>query len=327
MFFKILNRRSNNIYARFDNWNEICKKHGFKEKSVKSIFNKSKGERSFFLEDYTLNPYLGCSFNCSYCYINGSKYAKDTDSFFIKSNAVNLVKTQLKNKLKKGEKALFNIGSASDPYQDIEKDIYLTRDILKNFHRFKFPVHIITKSDLILRDIDILRKIDEEAILPNDISEELSSKVIISFSFSTIDESIGEIFESSVPSIKRRLNAISKLSSENFIVGVAFMPILPLIADNPQSIKKAIYTFNKHGVDFIIPGGMSLFGEGENSSRERYFNLVKEHFPQHFEETKELFYNRKTGVFNDYPLGSHYKKVYNNIVKESKKYGIKNSII
>ena len=105
------------------------------------------------------------------------------------------------------------------------------------------------------------------------------------------------------------------------------MPILPFIADNPKSIEKAISLFNKYDVDYIIPSGMSLFGEGETSSRGKYFALVKKHFPEYLEDTKKLYYNKKTNSYDDYPIKSHDMKVYKNVLEVSKKYNIKNSIL
>ncbi|MDR3063491.1 MAG: radical SAM protein, partial [Methanobrevibacter sp.] len=128
---------------------EIAKKYSFKYKTVKSILNKSKGQRSFFLEDYTINPYMGCSFDCSYCYINGSKYASNTKEFFVKENALEKLKTQLKNKAIKRERAIIMVGSATDPYMPIESELFLTRDILKLISRYRYCSHILTKSNLI----------------------------------------------------------------------------------------------------------------------------------------------------------------------------------
>jgi DNA repair photolyase len=311
----------------FFNNSDIYKKYGFNEKEVKSIFNKRKGKRnSLFLEDYTLNPYLGCSFNCLHCYINGSKYAKDTESFYVKSNARDLVYKNLKTKFKNKQRALINLGSSSDPYMNIEKDLNLTRDILKTILRFKFPVHIITKSDLILRDIDILEKINNESILPEDLEDKLKSKVIISFSFSTIDDELAKIMEPNAPLPSIRLETIKKLS-KYFTVGVAFMPILPYIADNDLELDKAISKFSKYNCQYVLPGALSLFGNNENSSRIKYYKAIEKYFPEYLEDTKKLFWNDRLLVNKDYPSNNYQSSVYKKVVKYCSKYGIKTSII
>lgn len=228
------------------------------EKNVKTILNKSKSNRSIFLGDYSLNPYLGCSFDCSYCYVNGSKYADSTNSFYLKSNALKILKTQLKKKFSLKESSVILIGSSTDPYIDIEKELFLTRDILKIINRFKFPVHIVTKSDLINRDIDILKNIDSSAILPEDINY-LKSKVMITFSFSTLDEKIANLFENSAPSPKKRLKSIEKLKKEGFLVGVSLMPLLPYISDLEIAIDEMIFKFKDMGCDYVFGGSLTLF--------------------------------------------------------------------
>jgi DNA repair photolyase len=303
------------------NIDQIAKKYSFKTKEVKSILNSRKGERSFFIEDYTLNPYMGCSFNCVYCYVNGSKYAKHTDSLIVKKNAYELLYTQLKNKAKKGERGILNLGSASDPYMDIEKELFLTRDILKLANRFKFPVHIITKSDLVVRDIDILKKIQKIAILPSDISNNSKAKAVISFSFSTVVDEIAKIFEPLSPLPSKRLKAIEQLKKEGFLVGVALMPLLPYITDSDEVLENMFIKFSEVDVDYVIYGSLSLFGNDDKDSRIKYYNILEKHFPSALEKTKKLFEER------EYPLNSYTKSLYENIEKLAKKYGIRTSIL
>ncbi|MDR1722125.1 MAG: radical SAM protein [Methanobrevibacter sp.] len=299
---------------------EIVKKYSFKTKEVKSILNKSKGKRSFFMEDYTLNPYMGCQFDCSYCYINGSKYANNTNEYYIKVNAYQLLKTQLKNKLKKEERGVIMVGSASDPYMPIEEELFLTRDILKLIERYKFAVHIITKSDLILRDIDILKKIRQSAILPNDIKDE-RLKTIISFSFSTVDDEIANIFEINAPKPSKRLRAIKKLKKQGFLVGVSLMPLLPFISDTEEALNEMMKSFKDAGVDYTLPGGLTLFGNENEGSKGCYYKKLKEFYPEHLEKTKELFVN------NDYPKESYFKEINERVRKIANEYGIMVSIV
>ncbi len=298
------------------------KKYGFKNKKVNSIFNKIKGKRNFnlFLEDYTINPYIGCSFNCVYCYINGSKYAKETNNYYVKSNASDLVYKKLKKLAKNQERAFLNLGSASDSYMEIEKELELTRDILKIFLRFKYPVHIITKSDLILRDIDILRKINEIAILPEDIKN-LKSKVCITFSFSTIDDELASLIEPNAPLPSQRLNAMNKLASEGFHVGVALMPILPYLNDDIENLDNAVKLFKKNNASYLILGALSLFGNNDNSSKIKYFNFIENNFPEILVNVKKLFYNR------EYPSQKYQNDIYRKIVNICKKQDVKTTMI
>ena len=308
---------------KFNDKTNIIRKYNFQEKSVKSILNQRKGKRQLFMEDYSLNLYNGCTFDCIYCYINGSKYAKDTKTCYVKSNANDLLFHQLKNKAKKGEKALFNIGSAADPYMKIEKEIFMTREFLKILNRFHYPVHIITKSDLVCRDIDILRKINKTSILPEELENKIDEKVITSFSFSTIYDNVAKIFEPYAPKPSKRLKAIKKLKDEGFRVGIAFMPILPFITDSDEVLKETISKFNDYNVDYILPGALTLYGKEKNDSRCKYLSIIKEFYPQYYEGTKKLFENNRGKVL-EYPHKFYQEDLLKRVEIISRDYGIGN---
>lgn len=203
----------------------------------------------------------------------------------------------------------------------IESELYLTRDILKIILRFRFPVHIITKSNIILRDTDILKKINDVGMLPDDVANDLKSKTLISFSFSTTDNKIAKIFEPNAPTPSERLKTIKVLSKEGFNVGVAFMPILPYISDSKKELKKSISLFSKNNVNYILPGSMSLFGSSNHSSRIKYYKLLEKHFPEILDKTKALFSNR------EYPSRSYQNNIYKKVAMVSEEFKIKNSII
>jgi DNA repair photolyase len=116
-------------------------------KQVKSILNKSKKRDPWFLDDYTINPYSGCSFNCLYCYIRGSKYGIHMeDKLTIKSNALELLDKKLATLAKKGKHGIIVLSSATDPYLQFEKEEKLTRQILELILKYRFPVHVITNQ-------------------------------------------------------------------------------------------------------------------------------------------------------------------------------------
>src|SRR5436190_5730705 len=95
---------------------------------VKSILNKTKKRDPWFMDDYTLNPYSGCSFNCLYCYIRGSKYGEHMEEkLAIKINAADLLEKQLRLRAKKNQYGIIVMSSATDPYLQVEKETQLTR--------------------------------------------------------------------------------------------------------------------------------------------------------------------------------------------------------
>jgi len=173
---------------------------------------------------------------------------------------------------------------------------------------------------MVLRDIDILKKIDKEAILPKDIAN-LDSKVITTFSFSTLDENIAKLFEPYAPSTKRRLNAMKRLKKEGFLVGISLMHMLPYISDTEIAIDEMVSKFKDIEVDYLFGGGLTLYGDTDNDSKIKYYKLLNENFPDIVDDTKRVFRNK------EYPLGSYQNKVYGRLANVSKKYNIRNSII
>ena len=128
---------------------------------VKSILNKTKQRDPWFLDDYTVNPYSGCSFNCLYCYIRGSKYGINmAEKLGVKRNAVDLLDRALALRARKKQYGIIVLSSATDPYLQFEQTELLTRQLLEIIVHYRFPVHIITKSDLVSRDFDLLKQID-----------------------------------------------------------------------------------------------------------------------------------------------------------------------
>jgi len=139
------------------------------EKQVKSVLNKHKKRDSWFLDDFSVNPYEGCSCNCLYCYIRGSKYgANMDDGLAIKINAAEILDKQLAARAKKHQYGFVAVGSGTDAYIHHEKTYKLTEGILAILLKHRFPVFISTKCTLITRDIELLKEIDKSAILPGD---------------------------------------------------------------------------------------------------------------------------------------------------------------
>nr|WP_282731782.1 radical SAM protein [Methanobacterium alcaliphilum] len=269
-----------------------------------------------------MNPYLGCSFNCLYCYVNGSKYGEHVPSgLSVKINAPDVLYRQLKNRARKREYGIIALGSATDPYLQAEKDLKITREILKIIYRFHFPVNLLTKSTLILRDVDLLKKIDETAKLPSNLASKLQRGVILGFSFSTMNEEIAKIFEPAAPSPQERLNTMAKLKEEGFLVGACLMPVLPFLSDSEEHLSQMVKIVKEHGGDYVLIGGMTLFGNQPNDSKVRYFTALKNHFPELLEKTEALFRNK------DYAPMDYQKKLHEITLKVCDKHGMRNSII
>ena len=288
---------------------------------VKSILNKHKKRDDWFLDDYSINPYQGCSFNCVYCYTRGSKYGTHlAKTLSVKVNAPELLEKQLIRRARKGEHGIICIAS-QEAYLPIEKKLRMTRKLLGIILRYRFPVHVGTKSTLVVRDLDILREIDRNAILPEDLKHNLKRGVIISFSFSTLDEKLAKIFEPGAPKPRERLETMSKCKEEGFLVGANFIPVLPFLSDSDEQLEEMIKTAKSYGADFALVGALTLFGKGPQDCKTLYYKALEKHFPELVPKYRSLY-----RIFFA-PPKEYQKELEEKSKKICEKYGIRHRII
>lgn len=289
---------------------------------VKSILNKHKKRDDWFLDDYSVNPYSGCSFNCIYCYIRGSKYGENmAKTLSIKINAPELLEKQLSRRAKKEEYGIIALSSSTEPYMPIEEKLKLTGKLLEIILKYKFPVEIATKSKLVLRDFDILKEIDKKAILPADLKPELKHGVIISFSISTLDEKLAKILEPGAPKPIERLETMKRCKEEGFFTGVCFIPVLPFLSDSEEQLDKTIRTVKQHGADFIFVGSLTLFGKDPVDCKILYYKFLEKYYPELVSKYKSLY-----RIFFA-PSKEYQKELEEKSKRLCEKYGIKNRII
>ncbi|RZN40301.1 MAG: radical SAM protein [Methanophagales archaeon ANME-1-THS] len=259
------------------------------EIQVKTILNKHKKRDEWFLDDYSVNPYYGCPFNCVYCYLRGSKYGENmAKTLSVKLNAPAILAQQLKRRALKGEYGIICFAS-QEAYIPIEAKYEVTRKMLEVTLTSRFPVHICTKSPLVLRDLDILKELDTRAILPEDLRQKLNRGVIISFSFSTLDERVAQIFEPGAPAPEERLETLSACKNEGFLVGANFIPVLPFISDSGEQLDAMIQTAKAHGADFVLVGGLTLFGDGPADCKTLYYRALEKYASELVPCCKKLF--------------------------------------
>ncbi len=168
--------------------------------------------------DYVINPYIGCVFGCKFCYVR--KFLdfwqieeKWGEFLYVKQNLPEILSREIKRR-RKG-KVLLN--SSTDPYLPQERKFEITRQILRTLSETDFEITILTRSDLILRDIDLLKRIDT---------------ISIGFSFSTNIERIKKVAEPRSPSIKRRIDALKALKQMGFHTYAFLAPLLPFNVDD-----------------------------------------------------------------------------------------------
>jgi len=292
------------------------------EIQVKSILNKHKKRDDWFLDDYSVNPYAGCSFNCIYCYIRGSKYGENmAKTLSAKINAPELLEKQLSRRAKRGEYGIIALSSSTEPYMPIEEKLKLTRKLLEIILKYRFPVEIATKSKLVLRDLDLLKEIDKNAILPADLKSKLKHRVIISFSISTLDEKLAKILEPGAPKPIERLEAMKRCKEEGFFTGICFIPVLPFLSDSEEQLEETIKTAKEYGADFIFVGGLTLFGKGPADCKTLYYKFLEKYHPEVVPKYKSLY-----RIFFA-PSKEYQKELEEKSRRLCEKYGIKNRII
>jgi len=190
--------------------------------------------------NYSLNPYRGCQHNCAYCYVpNVLRIPREIWGSFvdIKTNIPNKLSKELKNK----KRGVVGISTVTDPYQPIERKYKLTRYCLEQLLIHDFPICIQTKSDLIIRDIDLISKFSNAEVM---------------VSIGTINDSERKILEPNSSSIKNRLNVLKNFSDTNVKKTVFFGPIYPSI--KKDHISEIIDTFKRYEADEIMIDKLNL---------------------------------------------------------------------
>ncbi|HYV91868.1 MAG TPA: radical SAM protein [Chitinophagales bacterium] len=292
------------------------------QKQVTSVLNKHKQRDSWFLDDYSVNPYEGCSCNCQYCYIRGSKYGENMEEkLAVKANAPEVLEKQLANRAKKNQYGIVVVGSATDAYLHHEKELHRTEAFLKLLLKYRFPVFISTKCNLILRDIDLLKEIDRTAILPDDLRDHLKRGVILSVSVSTMDETIAQTLEPGAISPIERLQLIQQLKTHGFLCGVNAIPVLPFISDTEEGLEQIISSAKQHDADYILVGGLTLFGNNPADSKTLYFKFIERKF-HHLISSYHQLYGEKF-----FPPWWYQEQLQQRVSQLCKKYKIRNSIL
>jgi DNA repair photolyase len=261
-----------------------------REKIVKSVLNKHKQRDIWFLDDYSINPYEGCSCNCQYCYIRGSKYEENMeDSLAVKINAPAILEKQLQARARKDQYGIVAIGSGTDAYIRQEEKFRITEACLQLMLKHRFPVFISTKRTLLKRDIELLKEIDQAAILPGDLQSTLKRGVILSVSISTMDEKISNTLEPGAVAPAERLQLVKELNDLGFLVGVNAIPTLPFISDTEEELEKIIAAAKKHNAHYILVGGLTLFGKETADSKTLYYKFLEKHYPHLIRKYNDLY--------------------------------------
>lgn len=238
----------------------------------------------------------------------------------MKSNAVELLEKQLSLRARKKQYGIIVLSSVTDPYLQLEQSELLTRQVLEVILHCRFPVHIITKSNLVTRDFDLLRAINATAILPEDLQSKLTHKAFVTFSFSTIDDRVAGIFEPGAPSPSLRLEALRQAREHGLHSGVSLMPLLPYISDTGASLELLFQTFQAIDASYIFPATLALYGSDPADNSALVMRAIEKHYPQLLQKYQRLF-------DSDGKLPGYYRQAFANKAKSlCLKYGLRDSL-
>ena len=266
---------------------------------AKTIISGFTADNSWFGINYNMNIYKGCSHGCIYCDSRSECYrVKNFDQVRAKENALTIIARELKSKRRTG---VIGTGAMSDPYNPFEKEYHLTRGALELINKHRFGVSIATKSDLITRDLDVLKAI------------QVHSPVLIKITITTYDDELCKKIEPNVAVSSKRFAAINELSNHGIFTGILLMPVLPFLEDNEENIKEIVRFAYESGAKFIYPAfGVTL----RQNQRAWFYKKLDEKFP----DLKQKYIKR---YGNAYQCRSpKAKALWQVFRKECDKYGI-----
>lgn len=267
-----------------------------REINAKSILRKHKRIDSWFLSRYGMNLYRGCTHNCIYCDGRAEGYYVDDfgTEVGVKVNAIEILRRELdparrRKPLRRGFMMIG--GGVGDSYQPVEKQRRISRQALELIAEYQFPVHILTKSTLVKRDIDVLKAINGK------------NRAIVSFSFSSVDDDISALFEPGVPPPSERLETIKFFKQEGIACGMYLMPVIPFITDKPRLMEDAVRSARDTGVDFINFSGMTL---KDGRQKDYFMQTITKHYPELISSYRKIYKNDKWGQAS----GEYYQSIH-----------------
>ena len=272
---------------------------------AKSLLNRCTSGRGMPFT-WTINPYRGCEFGCQYCY---ARYTHEfmelrdgrevEQKIYVKQHTAELLRRDLK-RVKPGEGIA--LGTATDPYQPAERRYEVTRGVLDEFARHRgFELGIVTKSNLVVRDVDLLREVSRNNTLS------------IHITITTLNVELARILEPRAPRPDLRLDAVRQLSEAGLSVGISSSPVLPGITDSPADLEAVVRAAAAAGARHIFAGPLFL----KPCSAAVFLPFLEQHFPQLVENYRARYHERS------FLPRSYGKRIALLIATFRQKYGIK----
>jgi DNA repair photolyase len=250
------------------------------EDMCKSAINRVS-EQSRVPFRWTINPYRGCTHSCHYCFARAFHAYLDlgvgddfSSKIIVKTNVVEVLRRELASRRWTGE--TIAMGTATDPYQHCEGRYKLTRGIVQALGDFENPLSMLTKSTMILRDLDLYRRLGEVA------------DVTVSMSVGTLDERVRRVVEPGTPPARRRLEVLSRFAEAGIRTGVLVAPILPGLPDDDEHLEEVVSAAAAAGVSWAAPIVLHV----RASIREYFIPWLEESYPLLVPLYRELYGGR-----------------------------------
>lgn len=229
--------------------------------SAKHLLHRSKST-AWFGTDHTMNIYRGCCHGCLYCDSRSSCYHNlEFDTVKAKRDALRILRDDLARKTRP---AFIGMGAMSDPYNPFEAQLCLTRHALELIDAYQCGIAVATKSDLIVRDVDLYQMIQRH------------SPVICKITVTTTDDALAAKLEPGAPSPSRRLAAVEKLAASGVFTGVLLMPVLPFLEDSEENVLSVVERAAQAGARFVYAAFGVTMREGQ---REYFLQKLDRFFP------------------------------------------------
>lgn len=218
------------------------------EYQVRKLLNVHKHvDGPWFWGKYSAHPYIGCRHGCEFCYGRagrtlGSRDPNTYDTHIkVKVNAAQRLRREL------GRQS-YEVIAAGDWQQPVEERYQLSRAMLEVVLELGFPLFVVERSPLLVRDLDLLRAIDAK------------TWVGVTYSMSSLDPALERAFEPHSPSVRTRLKAMAQLADAGILVGTSLMPILPVVGDDERHLEDVVIATKDHGGRFVLGGGLTMAG-------------------------------------------------------------------
>ena len=251
--------------------------------------------------NWDLNIYRGCEHGCKYCYaLYSHEYLNDSgffDTVYIKENVIEQLEKKLRSPSWKRETV--NLGGVTDSYQPVEKINGLMPEVLKLLIKYRTPAAISTKSDLILRDFDLLDELARVA------------SANVAFTITTTDEELRQKLEPGAASSSARFTSLKAFQKSGASTGLHIMPIIPFLTDSENNLNNLYIGAKESGADYLLPGLLNLKGK----TRPYFYSFLQQNYPQTYSSLKKLHLTE--GLYKSYK-----ERIYEQIGLLRQKYGI-----